>query len=175
MPKADSSPKSVVFIENGKFLVPSIHDTLVDKAIVLISGSLLMANWFYPLKSLKDLPSVIPLGFNIRGEIRLAANKYLLLGIPLVSTLFMIRYANLAIHPEAIQYPMKVDGKNAKQIYCLGKTFSRVKCLLAQFSLLGLSYLLVDTPTSSVGIKEESTGQLGLRSYRCSCVRISGA
>jgi len=145
MRKSSKKPKSVTFIEDGKLLVPHIPSNFFEKVTGIISGGFTMANWIYPLISLRHLPSILPVAFDLQGQVKFTATKYLLLYIPLLSTLSMLRDAHLASYPEKLSYPFKLHHGNVKQVYSFGKIFLRVRCLISQLILFGVSYCLVES------------------------------
>lgn len=144
MKKTRQKHKSVVLEDEGKLFIPNLPCTKAEIATGTFSGHLMMVNLVYPLMSLKHLPDTIDLTLKTQG-FRLTTTKYLLLCIPLISSLAMIHYARLALHPELIKYSVEVNARNVRQVYSAGKSWTRAKGLLWQCLLLGINLLLVET------------------------------
>ena len=94
---------------------------------------LLLGVWLYSFKNYKNLPSRIPIHFNIEGEVdRFGSKRYFLL-LPLVATLLLGLFFYLGNSPEFANYPVKLTKDNYQFQYALGLIFTQVLLTICLF------------------------------------------
>lgn len=86
-----------------------------------------------------SLPDQVPLHINVKGEVDDWGNKATILALPLIAVpMFMIMYF-LGKFPHIHNYPVKVTGENAEQLY----RQSRFMLALMNFEMMAMFTFIV--------------------------------
>lgn len=99
--------------------------TPLDRVIEVISLLIMVALWCFTLFSYFKLPEIIPIHFDVSGNINKWGNKNTLIFLPVTATVIFIGLTILNKHPDIFNYPGKVTTANAAQQYTLATRMLR--------------------------------------------------
>jgi len=90
-----------------------IEITIGDKIIESIACLLLCIMWVYIIVIYENLPDIIPIHYNALGSPDNFGKKWMILSLPIVSTVLFIGLTLLNYFPESFNYPTKINEDNA--------------------------------------------------------------
>lgn len=98
----------------------------MDNVFLILKGCnclLLLGVWLYSFKNYKNLPSKIPIHFNIEGEVDGYGNKKYFFLLPAVSTFLFALFFYVSNSPETANYPVELTKENYIFQQALGMIF----------------------------------------------------
>ena len=78
---------------------------------------LVFAVWVFIIAVFESLPDIIPIHYNAQGTPDNFGNKWMILALPIVSTILFIGLTILNYFPETFNYPVKINEENALKQY----------------------------------------------------------
>jgi uncharacterized membrane protein len=118
-----SRPKITIPIKNS------------DLIIEVISVVLLVVFWIYTILQYNSLPDIIPTHFKGDGSVDGTGPRWMIFGLPIVSTLFYIGLAYASRFPEKFNYMTEITKQNAPKQYTIAAQMLRVMklCIIVVF------------------------------------------
>ena len=87
--------------------------TILDYLIEILGLLLFSSTWIFILSIYKSLPDIIPIHYNAFGTADNFGKKWMILSLPIVSTVLFIALTLLNYFPESFNYPTKINEDNA--------------------------------------------------------------
>jgi uncharacterized membrane protein len=112
--------------------------TIGDKIIESIAWLLLCTMWVYIIIVYENLPDTIPIHYNALGSPDNFGKKWMILSLPIVSTVLFIGLTFLNYFPETFNYPIKINEDNALVQYTYATRLIRYLKLVIVF-IFGLT------------------------------------
>jgi uncharacterized membrane protein len=112
--------------------------TIGDKIIESIAWLLLCTMWVYIIIVYENLPETIPIHYNALGSPDNFGKKWMILSLPIVSTVLFIGLTFLNYFPETFNYPIKINEDNALVQYTYATRLIRYLKLVIVF-IFGLT------------------------------------
>ncbi len=127
-----------------------IQKSGVDKALELLTLVCIVAGWTFIALSYHQLPNIIPVHYNLRGEVDNYGAKETIWIFPVVVTLVIAGIYSLNKYPHYFNYMVDIHEKNAESQYTAATRLIR----LFQF-MVALVFLVIilDLIISAKGYK----------------------
>jgi len=105
--------------------------------------------WALAIYFYLNLPIIIPIHFNLKGEVDNYGNKYSILFMPLIATVIFFGITFLNKYPHVFNYMKKITSENAIQQYSIATKMLRLLKLsiLLIFTIITVSMYLIGTGT----------------------------
>jgi len=87
--------------------------TILDYLIEILGLLLFFSTWIFIISIYKSLPDIIPIHYNALGTADNFGKKWMILSLPIVSTVLFIGLTLLNYFPESFNYPTKINEDNA--------------------------------------------------------------
>jgi uncharacterized membrane protein len=87
--------------------------TILDYLIEILGLLLFSSTWIFIISIYKSLPDIIPIHYNAYGTADNFGKKWMILSLPIVSTVLFIGLTLLNYFPESFNYPTKINEDNA--------------------------------------------------------------
>jgi uncharacterized membrane protein len=113
-----------------------------EKMLILISTLCVIAMWVYLYIVWSNLPSIIPIHFNISGTPDRFGNKSSVFLLPIIGSIMHILLVVLSKMPHCFNYPVSVTENSAEALYKIGKQL--ILLLDMELSLMFLILLWED-------------------------------
>lgn len=114
-------------------LTVSRFDRILDS--LALSGILLM--WIYTISAYGKLPDIIPVHFNVQGDVDNYGNKATLFILPAIITIVVAGMTLLNRYPHIFNYLQKITEDNAVHQYTIATRLIRIiKLVIVIFSLI---------------------------------------
>jgi uncharacterized membrane protein len=129
-----------------------------EKILILISSLCVIAMWVYLYIVWSNLPSIIPIHFDISGVPDRFGNKSSVFLLPITALIMHISLVVLSNMPHCFNYPVKVTEKNGEALYKIGKQL--IILLDMELSLMFLILLWEDIQNSIGNISRLGIGRM---------------
>ena len=87
--------------------------TILDYLIEILGLLLFSSTWIFIISIYNSLPDIIPIHYNALGTADNFGKKWMILSLPIVSTVLFIGLTLLNYFPESFNYPTKINEDNA--------------------------------------------------------------
>jgi uncharacterized membrane protein len=87
--------------------------TNLDYLIEILGLLLFSSTWIFIISIYNSLPDIIPIHYNAFGTADNFGKKWMILSLPIVSTVLFIGLTLLNYFPESFNYPTKINEDNA--------------------------------------------------------------
>ena len=87
--------------------------TILDYLIEILGLLLFSSTWIFIISIYNCLPDIIPIHYNAFGTADNFGKKWMILSLPIVSTVLFIGLTLLNYFPESFNYPTKINEDNA--------------------------------------------------------------
>jgi len=87
--------------------------TILDYLIEILGLLLFSSTWIFIISIYNSLPDIIPIHYNAFGTADNFGKKWMILSLPIVSTVLFIGLTLLNYFPESFNYPTKINEDNA--------------------------------------------------------------
>ena len=94
-----------------------IVTSTTDRFIEYISWGILVGIWIYAFVGYSSLPDVIPIHFNLKGEVDGHSNKAVIFLLALIPSIVAIGLSALNRFPHLFNYPITITENNARYYY----------------------------------------------------------
>lgn len=129
--------------------------TTTDKLLEWIGWAAVAMLWAQAIVYYTTLPTIIPIHYNMAGEVDSLGNKGLLFLLPSIATILLIALTALNTIPHAFNYPKAITADNARAQYANATRLLRYLKLA-----IAIVFLLISFETNRVST--EQTGGLGI-------------
>lgn len=118
----------------------SISLTKFDKLLEFITWSILIGFWVYTFLHYKALPETIPTHFNGLGEIDGYGSKWMIITLPVLTTILTLGLTIMHYYPHKLNYSEEITTQNAKCQYTLVTQMLRVLKLIVVVIFFSIDY-----------------------------------
>lgn len=119
--------------------------TASDRWLERLSIVGLLAFWGFAVYMYPRLPEIIPVHFNIKGEIDDYGNKITWLLLPVVATLLYLLLTMFSRYPHLLNYPVKITAANAERYYAKGVRLLRILKLAIVIILFTIAWIIIQS------------------------------
>ncbi|MEO6537936.1 MAG: DUF1648 domain-containing protein [Ferruginibacter sp.] len=127
-----------------------------DELLDIVSFAGLVLIWAFTIYFFMQLPDIIPIHFDLKGNINRHGSKNILWIFPVLGSILVLGLTLLNRYPAIFNYPVKLTTQNVERQYRLATRFIRViKCgivLVFLFCLAEIRISAVDKNTHGMGM-----------------------
>jgi uncharacterized membrane protein len=105
--------------------VIQLNKSILDQVLDICCWIILAALWAFVVIHYKDLPDLMPIHFNVKGEVDDYGRKWLIFLFPAIATFIFAMMTIISRTPHRLNYLVKITEENAFRQYTLVVTFLR--------------------------------------------------
>lgn len=120
-----------------------IETTSTDIIVEVLGWGVLGFLWWLAASNYRILPDIIPIHYNIAGEIDDTGSKATILVLPLITTLLFIGLTILNRYPHIFNYPVKITEQNALRQYSNALMLIRVLKLVIVAVFTSIAWFMI--------------------------------
>lgn len=122
-----------------------IHHTGSDIVAEVVGWVIILFHWVFTWWHYAELPEIIPIHFNARGEADGFGSKSKLATLPIINTILFVGMTLLNRFPQAFNYMEPVTPENAERQYRAATRMVRYMKLMVAFVFFVITYSTVET------------------------------
>lgn len=126
--------------------------TLIDWVLEAICLLSIVGIWLLTLVYYRELPEIIPIHYNLTGDVDGFGRKVNLLSLPSISTIIYLGLTILNKYPHTFNYPKSFTKENVREMY---RATSRIMRLLKLVSTLIFGMIILETIQTVNGNSDE--------------------
>ena len=126
--------------------------TLIDWVLEAICLLSIVGIWLLTLVYYRELPEIIPIHYNLTGDVDSFGRKVNLLSLPSISTIIYLGLTILNKYPHTFNYPKSFTKENAREMY---RATSQIMRLLKLVSILIFGMIILETIQTVNGNSDE--------------------
>jgi len=123
-----------------------------DIIVEILCFTLIITLWVLTILNYKDLPEIIPIHYNAKGEADGFGEKSTIFTLPLVATILFIALTILNKYPHIFNYATTITNENALKQYTIATKMIRFLKLVICIIFCSIAFMAIRNADSDEGL-----------------------